>query len=322
VTGHRPTASVIVCTRNRAALLEGCLESLLAQVPSVEWQVIVVDNASTDETPTVVDRCRARGDGVRVDYVVEGRLGLSHARNRGIAVAEGSYLLLTDDDVLVEPGWVDGLCRGFFADDVAAVAGRVLPQWPMPPPRWLAGRHANVLAITQLGEDPRDLSDEEVPMGANMAIRASLVEGVGEPFDTRLGHRGDQFFAYEEVELFRWLRERGRLTYRPDAVVLHRIDPERMTWRGMRRAAVQNGFGSRRAERLRGPGHVPLRVAAPALARAYATARRLSRRNGGRDEVGPEAAFDELRAYWELGRLIEAVFGGSRLGASLVTRVA
>jgi glycosyltransferase involved in cell wall biosynthesis len=315
------TASVIVCTRNRADLLEGCLSSLLAEWPSVEWEVVVVDNASTDETASVVARCREQAAGTRLEYLVEERLGLSHARNRGVATAKGDYLLFTDDDVLVQPGWVDALCAGFSRPEVTAVAGRVLPKWPTPPPRWLAGRHTGLLALTDFGDDARDLTEDEVPVGANMAIRASALSGSGDPFDPRLGHQGNTYFAYEEHELFLRLRHAGRLAYRPDAAVLHQIMPERMTWTGMRRAAVQNGFGSRRAERLRGVPPVGLRMSVPALMRTYATALRQSRRNGGRDEVDSEAAFEELRSYWSLGRWIEVVFGGSRLGGWLVLRV-
>jgi glycosyltransferase involved in cell wall biosynthesis len=316
-----PKASVIVCTRNRARLLEGCLLSLLADRPSVDWEVIVVDNASTDETASIVTRCRAPEAGIPFDYLVEEQLGLSHARNRGVAAAAGDYLLFTDDDVFVQPGWVDALCAGFSDPAVAAVGGRVLPKWPSRPPRWLAGRHTGLLALTDYGDAPRDLIGDEFPIGANMAIRASVLDGSVTPFDPRLGHHGSKYFAFEELDLFLELREAGRLVYRPDAVVLHRILPHRMTWQGMRRASVDNGFGSRRAERLRGAAPIALRASVPGLGRAYVSALEQSRRNGGRDDVDPEAAGEEFRRWWVLGRWIEIVFGDSRLGGWLLARV-
>jgi glycosyltransferase involved in cell wall biosynthesis len=311
---------VIVCTRNRAALLDGCLASLLAERPSTEWEVLIVDNASTDDTAQVVARCAERAPHARVEYLLEDALGLSHARNRGVAAARGEYLLFTDDDVLVEPGWVDRLCSAFAEHDVAAVAGRVVPEWPASPPRWLSGRHAGVLALTDFGDEARDLTESEVPVGANMAVRASLLGGFATPFDTRLGHSGSTYFAYEELELLRGLRAAGRLVYRPDAVVRHRILPERMTWTGMRHATIDNGYGSRRAERLRGAPRVGLRASLPALARAYRAARRHTRRNGNRDDVDPDAALQELKSYWDLGRWIEDVFGDSRAGRWLLRR--
>ena len=315
-------ASVIVSTRNRAQLLRGCLESLLADRPARDWELILVDNGSTDDTASVVERCRARAEDVPLRYVVEERLGLSHARNRGVAEAEGDYLLFTDDDVLVQPGWVDALCDGFEDDGVAAVAGRVAPKWPGSPPRWISGRHAGLLALTDFGDAPRELAGDEHPVGASMALRAALVRPMAAPFDPRLGHSGATYFAHEELELFRQLRGGGgRFAYRPDAVVLHRIPEERITWDAMRRAALQNGFGLRRAERLRGAPPVPLRLSVPSLVRTYAAALRCSRQNGGRDDVDPQAAADELRRYWELGRWVEVLLGRSRAGSWLVQRL-
>jgi glycosyltransferase involved in cell wall biosynthesis len=322
VSAGRPLASVIVCTRNRAELLEGCLETLLAERPAVPWEVVVVDNASTDRTAAVVERSRAKATAERFEYLVEARLGLSAARNRGVEAAGGDYLLFTDDDVLIEPGWVDALCAGFEEPSVVAVAGRVEPEWPSPPPRWLAGRQTGLLALTHFGDRPRDLADDEVPVGASMAVRAAALPAAADPFDTRLGNRGADRFAYEEHDLFLRLRRAGRFAYRPAAVVRHRIAPERMTWRSVRRASLHNGYGSSRAERLRLDPRPPRRRSALALAREYRSARRARRRNGERDDVPPDAAFEELRHWWESGRRLEAALGDAGLALWLLGRLA
>lgn len=316
----KPTASVIVCTRNRAESLEGCLRTVLAERPARPWELILVDNASTDDTASIIDCCIETTARVPVKHLTEERLGLSYARNLGVAAARGDLLLFTDDDVLVEPGWIDALCAGFEQEDVAAVGGQVLPEWPHDPPRWLRGRHTGILALTDFGDASRDLLEDDFPVGANMAIRSSLVAGDDPPFDVRLGHQGSHYFAYEEFELFLNLRKRGRLIYRPDAVVRHKILPERMTWKGMRKAIVHNGYGSRRAERLRGGPRPGLGVAAPALVLAEARALRQSRRNGERDDVDPDAAFEEFRYYWEAGRWVEVLFGDSRVAFWLLGR--
>jgi glycosyltransferase involved in cell wall biosynthesis len=277
----------------------------------------VVDNGSTDRTEAVVDAFRlAAGDRVPIDFIVEERLGHSHARNRGIDAASGEYAIFTDDDVLVEPGFVDALVNGFDMPDVVAVGGKVVAEWPSPPPRWMSLRNASLLALTDFGEEPRDLVAGEFPVGASMAIRAAALEGTA--FDTRLGHRGDAYFGFDEYDLFASLRPRGRLVYRPAAVVRHRILPERMTWVGMRRAALHNGYGSMRAERLQGAPHVPLSRAVPAALRAYAGALRARRRNGGRDDVDPDAAFDEFHRWWVVGRWVEVLFGDGRSAERLL----
>ena len=315
-----PGASIIVCTRNRAELLEGSLRSLLAQRPATDCELVVVDNASTDATADVIERCAQLESTLRLRHVTETRLGLSNARNRGTREAAGDLLLYTDDDVLVEPGWVDSMCAGFADADVVAVAGRVVPEWPQPPPRWIEGRHAGILALTQFGDEPRDLAADEVPVGASMGIRRAALAGSVEPFDARLGHSGGTYYAYEEHALFLDLHARGRLVYRPDAVVHHRILPVRRTWEGMRRAVIDNGYGSRRAERLRGEPAVPRGAAARKFASSYAAARRASRRNGGRDDVDPDAAFEEFAGWWELGRATHGLFGESRVGRWLLAR--
>jgi glucosyl-dolichyl phosphate glucuronosyltransferase len=317
-----PQASVIVCTRNRAQSLEGSLARMIRQQPALAWELIVVDNASTDATATVVASIAEKATNVPVRHLLEEQMGLSHARNRGVAEARGAYLLFTDDDVLVEPGWVDALCAGFAEHDVAGIAGKVVPNWLSPPPRWLAGRTLGLLAITDFGDEPRDLGEHEVPVGASMAIRASLLDPAVPPFDPELGHRGTTYFAYEEYDLLLSLRQQGRLVYRPDAVALHQINPERTTWPGMRRASLHNGYGSRLAERRRGAGRIPLRTSLPALARAYVAMRRHTRRNAARDDLEPDVAFEELVSYWELGRSIETTFGASPLGTSLIGRLA
>lgn len=315
-----PLASVIVCTRNRADLLEGTLRSILADAPATPWELIVVDNSSTDRTPEVVASCRAQARGIRFDHLVEERLGHSHARNRGIAAARGEYVVFTDDDVLVEPGWLDALCAAFSEPDVLAAGGMILPSWPSPPPAWMSNRLSGVLAITDYGDEPRDLTGDEYPVGANMAIRRSALGPGDDAFDTRLGHRGEGYFGFDEYELFRDLRSRGRLAYRPGAVVHHRILPERMTWKGMRRASLHNGYGSMRADRLREGTRVGLRAAIPGATRALAAALAQRRRNGGRADVDPDAAFEEFHRHWVLGRWIEIVLGDSRAARWVLAR--
>ncbi|HEX8742415.1 MAG TPA: glycosyltransferase family 2 protein [Thermoleophilaceae bacterium] len=321
MTPAAPLASVIVCTRNRADYLEGALDSILADSPGVGWELIVVDNASTDGTRAVVEARQAEAKDVPVEYALEERLGHSHARNRGIADARGELIVFTDDDVIVEAGWLDALCAGFTEPDVMAAGGKIVPRWPSAPPGWMSARLSGVLAVTDYGEEARDLTGDEYPVGANMAIRRSALGDAASAFDTRLGHRGGGYFGFDEHELFAALRERGRLVYRPDAVVHHRILPDRMTWEGMRRASLHNGYGSMRADRLREGTRVPLRSAVPEATRALFQALRRRRRNGGRDDVDPEAAFDEFHAYWVVGRWIEILFGESAAARWLLSRL-
>ena len=133
----RCDVSVVLSTYNRADRLPSALDALLSQSAGAAYEVIVVDNNSTDATRTVIEQAAARSDG-RLRYVFEPRQGLSHGRNAGIAAARSPIIAFSDDDVRVAPDWIAQLKRTFDAHpEIDYVGGRVLPHWLAPPPRWL-----------------------------------------------------------------------------------------------------------------------------------------------------------------------------------------
>lgn len=300
-------ASVIVTTRDRAPLLEDCLRSILADRSRAIRELVVVDNASSDATAEVV-RDAAAGAAVPVRYVREERLGQSHARNAGAKAARGEILVFTDDDVVVREGWVDALVRGFDDPAVGAVGGRILPDWEEPPPAWLDGPHAQLLTLIDHGAEARDFAEGELPLGANMAVRADVARAFDPLFDPRLGHRGRRRLAHEEYHLMSRIRLEHRLAYRPDAVVLHRIPRDRVDLSRMRRAFVELGLGLGRKERIEsGPGASLARRAVRA-GRTVRGARRLARRNEAGPRSGPET-WDELYGFMWAGRHVELLLG-------------
>src|SRR6185503_14772930 len=116
--------SVIICTRDRASLLDRCLQRF-KETPSDGLELIVVDNNSSDDTKAVVQEF-AESASFDVRYIFEHRTGLSHARNRGIAEASGSIIAFTDDDCLVDHQWVSRILNEFSADrSLAVLGGRV-----------------------------------------------------------------------------------------------------------------------------------------------------------------------------------------------------
>src|SRR5437867_1570833 len=132
-----PLVSVIVCTYNRAALLASCLESLVAQTLAAErYEIIVVDNGSTDRTQAVAcDFAQCYGT---VKVVLEPRLGVSHARNTGIRHAQADYLAFIDDDARALPDWVERILAAFAETDPPpfVVGGQIMPLYEHPPPTW------------------------------------------------------------------------------------------------------------------------------------------------------------------------------------------
>ena len=130
--------TVILCTYNRCESLMKALASIaLSHMPeSVAWEVLVVDNNSHDRTRDVVADFCVRYPG-RFRYLFERQPGKSHALNRGIAEAQGDVLAFMDDDVRVEPMWLQNLTAALLKGRLAGCGGRVLPEWNSVPPRWL-----------------------------------------------------------------------------------------------------------------------------------------------------------------------------------------
>jgi glycosyltransferase involved in cell wall biosynthesis len=244
------SASVVVCTRNRAALLSRCITSIAAQRPPERYvEIIVVDNASTDSTPTVARRLQQEFDGVR--YAYESRLGLSRARNHGIRIARGDLLLFIDDDATAQPGWLDAVHDAFARPDVAAVAGRIRLDHSTPRPRWFGPDVEQLFSGLDLGERPRLLGPREWPFGSNMSVRRAVAIDLG-GFPEELGRVGDSLLSNEETAFFEQLRRRGqRIAYAPAAVVEHDLPQERLTLRYLtRRAYAQGRSDARLHERL------------------------------------------------------------------------
>ena len=222
--------TVILCTFNRCEILAKALESAayLTLPPSVEWEVLVVDNNSTDRTREVVEGFCVR-DARHFRYLFEARPGKSHALDAGIRAASGDVLAFIDDDVKAEPTWLQNLTEPLHDEKLAGSGGRILPDWSCPPPSWLRMKERWTLAplaIFDNGTDPGPLL--QPPFGTNMAFRKSVFEKHG-GFRTDLGPRPGSEIRNEDTEFGRRLLEAGeKLWYVPSAVVYHAVPKERI----------------------------------------------------------------------------------------------
>ena len=124
--GRSVKFSILIATFNRAAVLQKTLESLASLQPEGSWEVIVIDNNSPDDTPQVVEAA-TRTFPVPLRYVFEPEPGRSAALNSGFQAARGAILVTTDDDVRVEPDWLDRIAAGFEAHGCDYIGGRVVP---------------------------------------------------------------------------------------------------------------------------------------------------------------------------------------------------
>jgi glycosyltransferase involved in cell wall biosynthesis len=224
--------TVVVCTYNRCGELQGTLASLAAsQVPdSVEWEVFVVDNNSTDQTRAVVEEFSRVHLG-RFRYIFESIQGKSWALNRAVREVSGDVVVFTDDDVKVDPSWLDNISAPLRDGRYAGSGGRTLPPVGFTRPRWLAldGPYALApLALFDRGPVPMDL--KEAPYGNNMAYRKEVFDRHG-GFRTDLGPRpGVNCPQKSEDSEFglRLLAVGEQLCYTPSAVVYHSVPPHRI----------------------------------------------------------------------------------------------
>jgi GT2 family glycosyltransferase len=227
----RPTVSVVIATYNRAALLADCLESIREQPFESGDEVIVVDNASTDETAAVVERF-ARSASTQVLTLVERQPGKTPALATGIARASGTILALTDDDVCVGRGWISAIRRRFGADpELALLAGRIDPRWERPWPSWLVlgrerfGRLSAPLGLVHYGE-PQPLGQRSA-LGGNVALRRDVLSALG-GFAPHLGRMRGTLMSGEDHELSQRIVTAGyRAVYDPTLCVRHWVPAER-----------------------------------------------------------------------------------------------
>ncbi len=224
--------SVIICTRNRASQLSELLTSMCGLAhPGVDWECIVVDNGSTDNTAEVVESFEGL---LPIRRVMEPAAGVSNARNAGVIAAKGRYIVWTDDDVLVEPNWLAGYGRAFRRwPDAAVFGGKITPLLRPPTPDWFQRGTkylTDVLGARNLGDKPIHLSmiDYQIPYGANYAVRAA--EQQQHRYDPSLGVAPGRRLGGEEVDVIKRILESGKEgRWVPDVGVQHIVPPSHQT---------------------------------------------------------------------------------------------
>jgi len=218
--------SIVVCTYNGSWKLENTLASFsrLSTALEVPWELVVVDNCSTDNTAHLVGQFAAKSR-FSVRYVYEPEQGKSFALNTGVQAARGDLLAFTDDDVLVDQHWLTSLARTFAQFDCIGVAGRVVPVWWEPKPEWLELEDQQAVVHFEYGEEPRTL--DFPPNGANMAFRRIAFEKYG-LFRVDLGKTKDATGIEDREFGVRLLTAGQRIVYAPKAVIYHPVERGRL----------------------------------------------------------------------------------------------
>ncbi|WP_119069690.1 glycosyltransferase family 2 protein [Aggregatilinea lenta] len=220
-----PLISVVVCTYNRAALLAQALDTLCAQTLDPDlYEVLVIDNNSTDDTRATVERYAPR-----IRHVLETAQGLSHARNRGWREARGTYIAYTDDDCKLPPDWLANARRVIEDRAPAALGGPYFAFYMSPKPVWFKDSYAS----HDQGSEARALGPDEFLDGGNIFVRRDLLAALN-GFDPGLGMAGGRVAYGEETDLIKRLRAAdpdALVWYDPALVVLHLVKPRLMNLR-------------------------------------------------------------------------------------------
>lgn len=304
--------SVIVCTYNRARSLADTLRALQALIipEGTTWEVIVVDNNSSDDTREVVAATAASFPSLR--YMFQPEQGLSHARNLGIAESRGEILLFTDDDVLPEPAWLEATLNGLRIHAADACGGYIAPIFEVDPPIWLTERFYGFLAVRTDRSDDYEISTaSQAPFGANMAMRRAVFERVG-LFDTTRGRRGKVLASGEDGEMFERILGAGlKAVFLGGARVHHKVEAFRLTKKYLRRWRYQSSRNIALSRGLEGDRRlfgVPLFVFPQTLRAAW-------RACVAKISSPPDEAFNRELVLCHFIGLIEGLARRSRGGA-------
>jgi glucosyl-dolichyl phosphate glucuronosyltransferase len=249
--------TVIVCTYNRCTSLAKTLDSISESIlpESQGWEVLVVDNNSNDRTRQVTQEFCQRYP-ARFRYFFEPRAGKSNALNAGVEQARGDILVFTDDDVTVDPAWLENLTAGLRSGEWAGAGGRIIPEWPCPPPSWIPMHQRYGMApLVQFDLGPQAGPLTEPPFGANMAFRREVFQKYG-TFRTDLGPRPNgETCKSEDIEFGQRMLANGEsLRYEPTAIVHHAVPENRLQkdyflkwWLDKTRSDIRANGGTREA---------------------------------------------------------------------------
>lgn len=235
--------SVLIATRSRAAVLERTLASLCElDARGLSWELVVVDNGSTDATPELLEAYRQRLPLVTLRQPEPGK---NRSLNAALGHLRGATTLLTDDDVLLPRDWLQAWQRAVdrWPGD-AVFGGRILPKLPAGTPAWIAAETFPFRAQCFAAFDPRQDEGpyEATAFGPNFAVRTRLFDT--HRFADALGPVGTTYAMGGETEFLMRLRRAGhRVIYAPSVVVEHVIEPDRVALRALFARARNAGRG-------------------------------------------------------------------------------
>jgi glycosyltransferase involved in cell wall biosynthesis len=233
-----PKVSIIVSTytKKRLANVIDCIESVKKQSFSDKEIILVLD-----PDQSLIEAYKAHVP-TEVKIVVSSGYGLSNARNAGIENGAGEIMVFIDDDALAADKWLENLVKNYEDAEVVAVGGLIKPIWEKHRPKWLPEELYWLIGCSYKGL-PKRKSVVRNPIGCNMSFRKDVFKRVG-VFDSSIGRFGKKLLSGEEPELSLRIREKmpgSKIIYDPSAVVYHRIDDSRNSFKYLLKRSFYEG---------------------------------------------------------------------------------
>ncbi len=225
-----PDLSIVVCTYNRQKYIRKTLEHLNDQsAPYGRYEVILVNNKSTDDTASICQNYMADNPSLNMVYVVEENQGHTYARNRGIEESSSDLIAFIDDDAFVRKDYVENIIDFFSRhESVAAIGGKIIPEYESSEPKWMSKYLLPLVSALDMGDQSKPFPKSKFPIGANMAYRKAVFKKHGQ-FDVALGRRGSGLEGGDEKDMiFRIKKADEQVFYVPNMEVRHIIPDKRL----------------------------------------------------------------------------------------------
>lgn len=234
-----PSISVVICTYNREKHLVNVLAAISEQSFEKEgFEVIVVDNNSTDSTTNVCQEFKHKHPNIQFIRVLEKKPGLSNARNKGITSARSDIIAFIDDDAMPRKDYVEKIFHYTqLYPDYCYFGGKILPKYEKgSEPPWLSKYLEKIVSKVDMGKKVRRFPNKSYPIGCNMIFRKQVFMKYGY-FNPELQKRGDDKYIYYLLR-----KHHIHPLYCPDIIVDHFIENERVTKESILKIASRNGL--------------------------------------------------------------------------------
>lgn len=219
--------SVIIPTYNRSALLKTTIKSLINQTASKEsFEIIVVDNNSTDDTKTVVKEFIRKYPQYKIRYIQEKKQGLSYSKNTGLRVSEYSYITYLDDDAKADRDWIKNIITIIKNENLEMFGGPIYPFYKSEKPQWFKDTYETV----EFGKEKKELKENEYLSSSNFVVKKDLIQKLG-GFNHLLGMKGEHIACGEETEIIVSARKKFKdihIYYDPELIVYHLVPSQKM----------------------------------------------------------------------------------------------